>query len=462
MEVSYIKDLRINYMVISEVNDSSEKLYCIKMLQANDIPGILGPDLRSIDNKVYYYYDITSKQALEIIYDKTPINYGQLKSLFFNITEIIDQAYEYLLDENDLVLEPKYIYTDLSSGKIYLCYLPGYNADIRKQLISFIEYLMNKVDYKDNEAVLYIYNLYAVSREDAFSYERFIMQVKRVAQDDSVSENIRQRKSKTWDKCEEKPQEGKKIENKGSVMQIPVMQEKISNDQETYYYPLKIYIYTVACCLGAISVFIAGLKAKIIYNSLGTRIDYSKLVFLLLILLAVTGYLLKKIWDKNNRITKVIRNIEYINPALNTVELDDTFSDDVKQEQCTLSLKNTDIYQNYEDINPTVLLNKDMPSYGCRLEPMDNTCEVIQIRNFPFIIGKQKGHVDYLLDKEIVSRYHVKIIKEENKYYIMDLNSTNGTCLNNNALCCYQRYELKDGDEIAIAGIKYTFKEKAF
>ena len=30
---------------------------------------------------------------------------------------------------------------------------------------------MNKIDYKDKEAVLLVYNLYAICRKDSFSYE---------------------------------------------------------------------------------------------------------------------------------------------------------------------------------------------------------------------------------------------------------------------------------------------------
>ena len=65
--------------------------------------------------------------------------------------------------------------------------------------------------------------------------------------------------------------------------------------------------------------------------------------------------------------------------------------------------------------------------------------------------------MDYCLDKEIISRYHVKITKEDDICYITDLNSTNGTCLNENPLPCYKRHEIKDGDQVGIAGIKYLF-----
>jgi len=472
MEVSYRKDLRNNYLVIAKEAGCNDEDYCLRMLQANTIPGIIRPDLRIIDNQIFYYFDITSKQSLEIIYEKTPITYEQIRSFFLNVVEITDHAYEYLLNENNLVLDPKYIYTDLLSEKIFTCYLPGYNKDIRKQLINLIEFIMNKVDYKDNGAVLYIYNLYAVCREDGFSYDKFLLQIKDNKKDSLIKPMIR--KDRPGENKTDEPDNYKSDinkppatvkpenlpENKKPNRQIPVMEEKISEDQEKYYYPLKTYIYTGLCCLGAVFIFIIGIKTKLIYTSLGTRIDYGKLMFLILILFVVTGYLIMKIWDKKNRMTKVVRKVEYVDPRFykDSIDEDAPVCQPFRSNYSLKGIEPSSLNKVNEYVNPTVLLNADLPASGCRLEPMEeDKYDVIRITEFPFIIGKQKGYVDYCLDKEVVSRYHLKIFKEENKYYIMDLNSTNGTCLNKIPLPCYQRTELEDGDEVEIAGIKYIF-----
>lgn len=456
MEVSYKKDLRNNYLVIPKDESCSEEAYCVRMLHSNSVPGIIKPDQRIIDNRILYYYDITSLQSLEIIYEKTSMSYLRLKNFFLNLTDTIEQTYEYLLNENDLVLMPKHIYMDLSSEKLYICYLPGYNKDIRNQLADLIEYIMNKVEYQDKEAVLYIYNLYAVCREESFSYNKLLLTIKENKQDNPNKIEIRN--SKTKEKQNNKPEPAS--ENHSLNKQIPVMMEKIADDQERYYYPLKTYVYTGLCIMGLIIILIISFNTKIIYTSLGNRIDYSKLTVLLLMLFAVTGYLIKKIWDKKNRLTKIISKSEYIDPRIYDTDLRTSYSAHIMPTQSISTSKSHDLSETNEDINPTVLLNTDIPSLRCYLEPEERDIyEIIQITDFPFVIGKQKGNVDYFLDREAVSRYHVKITKEEDKYYITDLNSTNGTCLNKNPLSCYQRNELKDEDEVAIAGIKYLFRE---
>ena len=58
---------------------------------------------------------------------------------------------------------------------------------------------------------------------------------------------------------------------------------------------------------------------------------------------------------------------------------------------------------------------------------------------------KSKGNVDYCLDKEIISRYHAKITRRM-IYAILQINSTNGTCLNENPRLVIRDMN-KDGDQ---------------
>ena len=50
------------------------------------------------------------------------------------------------------------------------------------------------------------------------------------------------------------------------------------------------------------------------------------------------------------------------------------------------------------------------------------------------MIGKKKDAVDGWLKARSISRIHAKISREEDCYYLTDLNSTNGTFLNGGRL----------------------------
>ena len=100
-----------------------------------------------------------------------------------------------------------------------------------------------------------------------------------------------------------------------------------------------------------------------------------------------------------------------------------------------------------EDYNPTCLLNEDEPlteeKSGILLKSFEeNQYQSIPIKDIPFFIGKLKKNVDYCLEKDVISRFHAKITKEKMKYYLTDLNSTNGTFINEMPLQTYETKEI--------------------
>jgi len=62
------------------------------------------------------------------------------------------------------------------------------------------------------------------------------------------------------------------------------------------------------------------------------------------------------------------------------------------------------------------------------------------------IIGRDSGN-DVQIDNVAVSREHPKIIRDQNYYFIEDLNSTNGTFINGKKI---NKKFLKENDEISI------------
>lgn len=475
MKITYKKDLHHNYLVVPADQKNTDEAYCVKMLQANNISGIIKPEHRIIDGQVHYYFDITSKQSLDTIHAKTTINYDKIKRLFIDLIDIISRSYEYLLNENDLLIYPEHIYIELSSGQADICYLPGYNKDLAKQIVELVEYIMNKIDYKDKEAVLYVYNIYSICKEDGISFNTLNEVIRRDKQEGYVRTDNKKKTSVTnnkFDLSEPVIKEQDPIKQ-NPIKQVPIMMEKILDDKEQSYYPLKTYIYTGLCIIGFIIILASSFSTKIIYNSLGNRIDYGRLFALLLIMICVIGYLMNKIWDKNMRLTRIISREEYVDPRyeerhqnINFKKHDISNDKSIDKKKSSLPSMNKAMTnktnkseESKEYIDQTTLLNRNKSSLEACLEPeRDDIYDPIEINDSPFIIGKQKDNVDYYLNKEVVSRYHVKITKDKDKYYITDLNSTNGTSLNEMALSCYQRHEIQEGDEVTIAGIRYRFR----
>lgn len=94
-----------------------------------------------------------------------------------------------------------------------------------------------------------------------------------------------------------------------------------------------------------------------------------------------------------------------------------------------------------------------------RLVSKENSFETIVIDHFPFTIGKLETLVDGRINHSPVSRLHAKIIKEGEGVYLEDLNSTNGTFVNQRRLQPNEKADIAKGDEIRFAEISYQFSK---
>lgn len=72
------------------------------------------------------------------------------------------------------------------------------------------------------------------------------------------------------------------------------------------------------------------------------------------------------------------------------------------------------------------------------------------------VVGKSH-RVKLQIDKETISQFHAKIDYIEGAYYIEDMNSTNGTYVNDKILNYKERKLLKVGDIVRFADVKYRF-----
>ena len=74
-------------------------------------------------------------------------------------------------------------------------------------------------------------------------------------------------------------------------------------------------------------------------------------------------------------------------------------------------------------------------------------------------VGKSTDKADIVIAGNLaVSRVHAQIIWKEQKYYVRDLESANGTFLNNERLAPNENMELKNGDKLIFVDEEYEFK----
>lgn len=480
MEVEFKKDLHHNYMIITGEDAIRTEPYCISILEQQRLEGVLPLEQRQMNGRHLFYYDITGMQSMHYFLDKSKLSYGKVRRIMEGVLHTLDTAYEYLLPCEDFIIKPDFIYLDVLSFTPSLCFLSGHHSGIKEQMNQLLEYLMNKVDYSDKEAVLLVYQLYAASREESFTTMHLYQVLNRetgnpltdLEQAESGKEAVSMQNSL---KERSAPTEESQLLEK-----IPIMLEKVEREEEKECYPVSTYLLSAFCAVIGGLLMILGVTTGILYDTYSESIDYSKLAALLLIILCVEGYLFRKIWDRKNKRSKIITKSEYIDPR---TEMDYSEVSDYRRKPILAAklqeesvpkpmiaaapeqknrLQTEDNRKEQEDdYNPTCLLSdigKIKEDVKLCLRPVtDPDYQPILLTEYPFFIGKLKTNVDYCLDQKVISRYHAKITKEEEGYYITDLNSTNGTFVNGQMLQTYEKKEIVFGDEIAFANIAYKF-----
>ncbi len=136
-----------------------------------------------------------------------------------------------------------------------------------------------------------------------------------------------------------------------------------------------------------------------------------------------------------------------------------------KKEEEDIEIKDFIEFQEYQEretavrkpLNPTICLSDyhTRPHGRLLYEGAENFSN-IQIKEDISRIGQGK-EADIVIEKDTISHFHARIICENEEYYLEDLNSTNGTYINEEMLPYKERRQLKMNDAIRFADVKYRF-----
>ena len=161
MQVSYRNDQGHNYMVISGTGtEAPEDQYGYRILAQNLAPEFLNVQIRRLDGKSELCYDITSRQALSLLYETREIDSEALKKFLYGLKQALNQANRFLLDESDLLLDPNLVFVDPDTGEPFFCLLPGNKEEDGPGVLA--GFILKHLDHSDNAGMNLGYQLYAV------------------------------------------------------------------------------------------------------------------------------------------------------------------------------------------------------------------------------------------------------------------------------------------------------------
>ena len=417
METNKMKEVIIknefdrSYLLIDK--EDTEDCYEYKMIMQNKIPGLLDCKLRYLEDRVYCAYDITSKKSLEQEYASKKISFVDLTELFYGINKVIKTASEYLLRQEGFQFWPRYIFTDLETEEVECLYLPsaeGLQEEKREIYKKLAEFLLDKVDHKDEHAVNIAYHFYKISKEEFFSFDSFVNFMEKEA----ALVLVKERKEKNIEVENSNYSWGK---NMSDMQECADWEESTADEKEIKQ---KWWIPGILLAIGGILVFtyvmIPGLEGYALYVLLP---GLSMIVSAIILILRATLLIVK-----NNR--------EFVSMEK---------AGDIRVEE---------YFDNMED-DVTVFFDKE--EYINLKWKEGHFSKEHCLEKFPVTVGKLRESTQLYINDSSVSRLHARFRKQGNDIYSQDLDSTNGTFVNEKKLRAGEEAIIKRGDEIQFGKI---------
>lgn len=406
MKTEYVRELRENYLQITGENCND---YGMKMLVGQEIQGFLNMTERKINGESRFLYRISSLISMEDSFLNKNITDKDLDGIIKSFLVIFEGIENHLMDYNGIILEPEMIYSDIGTGKWYFVYYAEKENSFNEDLKRLFEYIIKNVNHKDTRAVTMAYGIY-----------------KRLCE-----ENINPRDLFDMETGEQ--EEGEIIKEQRVIESVipEVIQEEVEEpDKKKIYISYGIIgLYGIAVLYTFMGIFFAGIRVSGWKG--GTYV-------VLLILLGVLGYFGYN-WYIKNRLLFV---------KVTTKEVQVPFT----KENIRVIVPR----ENKEEENLTVLLQED--TKGHILKWRDGMGEKsYDINSMVTIVGSAFDRADCVISQTGISRIHARITNEGDKYFIKDMNSTNGTKVNGRELACYELCELKSNDRIELGNLECIF-----
>lgn len=428
-----------SYLIVKIIDKTIIQHYQVEMMANNQIPGILPFDVRYKDGEVFFYYNITSKLVLDHYIKRKP-RVSSFAGLIASISGTLSRCQNYFLSDDNFLLDENYIFINPSTLETYMVYVPvKIKGETVERLRDFVTYLIMNF-YSEGESCYdrMLQKILGYLKEENFSAADFSSFLRNLTTEKNVRNDLNEQ-------TDVGPQPGnKKINTEFTEKENEKVQPKVSKKFNKQY--IVIGVLQVLGIVGLLSIgyYLKPLRGDTLITYAGIGIIIAALDML------ITIRLMNK---KYSKVEKQKRKV----PGGNHTSIPN------KQVNEQLEISNiTNTYSNSENTLPkgigdTVLLGQSTQGYPCLRCVKDGIVEEISITKPEFVIGRLKDQVDYAAENIAVGKVHAVILQKDDKYFIKDLNSRNGTFVNNVRIESNKEFNIKNNDRITLANRDYIF-----
>lgn len=433
-EWEYVRLMGRNYLQIKIVEQEFEELFQYRMIMSSPIKGLLECRTREINGETFFLYDMSSMQSLSSMYAEKKMDFSIFYQLIYALNRTVNGMKEYLLEINNLLLYPEFIFQELDTKEFRFVCCPCGNNIASNSTKKLYDFFVASIDYEDAVLTDIVYQLYEQIEEENDAWIEILYKKFRDIEEEREKEN---KELQDADEIRWKDEIEEKFE-KQEVGTYPFEEnsEKIfSPKKKLYTNKLKVTFIILLFYIVAVACGIYYLYANYELSSSENLVTWTALIVITAVIVFWLSLWLKK--EKG-------KDVEPI------ADKDMEILKEYREEQNEGYLEN-DSYGKTIFFEAEEVENK---LYGIGRKNR----QTIRLNKFPYIIGKKEGMVDGLIEEASISRMHAKFYQQDKIIYLEDLNSTNGTYKNGIMLAPHEKVEVLPEDEIRFGKLQFIYR----
>jgi hypothetical protein len=365
------------------------------------LPGLLPVEKAYVDGNGQYWYNISGRQSLDTYCRVQEIGMEFIERLIVSICSEMEILEWNLIHTGCLMLDPELIFITNSSREFIFTIYPCGSHCVEDEFQQMMEYLLTRVDHRDTSAVRAAYGIYEKTLQTGYSILDIRDEIMRAKQEAAAPVETA-REETPWRERETKPARA------GKESKVSETAEKEPEQPTAWQRFLELLVAW-------------GILDEVPRKKRTEKTEKQE------------KREKKEKKEKRTKKEKQEKESEVVYP----------------EEEIILPPPPV--------IRPTVCLTSypGKPRGILLYQGRDQLQDILLERRMTRIGNGSEA--DAVIDRDTISKLHARIDREESTFYIEDLNSTNGTFVNEEPLAYKERRKLQQNDIVSFADIRYRF-----
>lgn len=416
-QICFEREKMNSYMVISCDEKLDRNIYGEAILEHAKIPGLMNYEIRDVDGEQTLYYRLQYRTSLKQVLGDLKLTFELVEAMISSMVNVVKQTEEYLLDSNAILWKSEYIFIEIHSGQLSFAYYPKIqeeNNSIKNLLVELFQY----VEKNNQQAYQYLMEFYNLVTNPDCTLKQM--------EQYTISKHL-ELKGFDSEIYEEEPFVIY-VNQEGNVSGSEKEADKSSSKKN----------WLVIIMLTVVNLTVASLLLLDIWTY---QYIWVLIVTLFLLFVSFLSFHPEKEEENPDKIME-----EYLREQREEQPRDCYQQNNIRKE--ITNMETTVLCAEHQEI-----VIEDAPKELCLKSMNPKEYGDLFIDKNSIVLGSMVSGCSYLIKENGISRMHAKLVKKEDGIFLIDLNSTNGTYLNDEPLAGGKEYLLEEGDVISLAKI---------